>query len=89
MAHDDGGLAFPVNNLVCVHGEVVNAFATGGMSLRDWFAGQAMIGLAYQSCPHSKDDWFGVTRDAVAAEAYRIADAMIAARKYGLEEQGG
>ena len=51
------------------------------LSLRDWFAGQALSQIAHyamadgwiESGPH----W----RDAVAYEAYKFADAMIAARK--------
>ena len=39
---NDGGSAFPVPYLVSVNGEVQNLGATGGMSLRDWFAGQAL-----------------------------------------------
>lgn len=43
-----------------------------GMSLRDWFAGQALAGMM------ASDD--GSTPENVAAEAYEIADAMLAAR---------
>lgn len=44
----------------------------GGMELRDWFAGLAMS--AY--CQVDSDD---AARE-IAADAYRIADAMMAAR---------
>ncbi len=44
-----------------------------GMSLRDWFAGQAMIGVAaYAGEP--------VPPDLLAKAAYGFADAMLAAR---------
>jgi uncharacterized protein YodC (DUF2158 family) len=67
---DDGGPAFPI---VCV-GEY-----SPGMTLRDWFAGQALKG-AYAS-------WMAECRDAntspegMANECYLIADAMLKARK--------
>ncbi|MCW2276350.1 hypothetical protein GJ654_18660 [Rhodoblastus acidophilus] len=76
---DDGGPAFP--NLEYVegqrdgHGDTIDGYtvATGGMSLRDWFAGQALTGLLAAceiSCPASL----------FAKEAYAAADAMLAAR---------
>lgn len=43
-----------------------------GMSLRDWFAGRALSGLVM-------DGWG--TQQEVAEEAYRIAGAMLEARK--------
>ena len=51
-----------------------------GMSLRDWFAGQALVGLV------NKDNvglGAGDETDAAATAwaAYRIADAMIAQRR--------
>ena len=46
----------------------------GGMRLRDWFAGQAMIGVAaYAGEP--------VPPELLAKAAYGFADAMILARK--------
>jgi hypothetical protein len=45
-----------------------------GMTLRDWFAGRAMANL----------QWYRDDDNAKSAElAYRIADAMIAAREKG------
>lgn len=61
----DGGPAFPVapDDLV----------GSKGMTLRDWFAGQALAGLSAQ---------FGseLAPPAFAAFAYQLADAMLAAR---------
>jgi hypothetical protein len=63
---------------------VVQAFPSGGgpgMTLRDWFAGQALVGIsgaevgAFASQEGASDDvrfW--------AKAAYIIADAMLAAR---------
>ncbi len=43
-----------------------------GMSLRDWFAGQALVGAAqYQSCQPSPEG--------MAQRAYELADAMLKA----------
>ena len=53
-----------------------------GMSIRDWFAGQALAGLmaGYQSGP------MGI--DACAQVAIETADAMLRARERG-QEGGG
>ncbi len=50
-----------------------------GLTKREWFAGQALIGVL--SCGRG---WTGVFEDEVSKTAYRIADAMIAR-----SEQGG
>ena len=82
---EDGGPAFPQLEAVAGerdgHGDAIEAFtvATGGMSLRDYFAGQALAGyFACSTTPH---------QNAVGKEEaeylYRMADAMIAARKGG------
>jgi hypothetical protein len=75
----DGGPAFPVTEY------------GNGMSLRDWFAGQALAGL-------NIDDWCdSVTTDptmdagraygALAKFAYNAADAMIAERNRRLNDE--
>lgn len=47
-----------------------------GMSLRDWFAGQALAGgMVTIGQYHGPIKW-----DAFAADCYRAADAMLAAR---------
>ena len=69
--HKDGGPAFPA----C--GEA-NINDTMGMSLRDWFAGQAIAGMLANP---------QVGRTTTAAQivepAYALADAMLAARSTG------
>lgn len=61
------------------------AFPTGaddteGMTLRDWFAGQALAGVL-TSCAHPKITGpIGLEPTAYATLAYRIADAMLAVR---------
>ena len=66
----DGGHAFPfITPLRDIqHVET-------GMSLRDYFAGQALAGLAG---PHG--DGFSLPEEDFAEWAYRYADAMLAAR---------
>jgi hypothetical protein len=66
MTAQDGGPAFPVPTLNA------DLQRQDGMSLRDWFAGQALVGLSTHFDP------------AVAADrAYSLADAMLAARRAG------
>lgn len=48
-----------------------------GMSLRDWFAGQALIGIIAR--PLSPGE--GLCEHSIAQGAYEYADAMLAARK--------
>lgn len=61
---NDGGPAFPDDN------------SQVGMSLRDYFAGQALAGIS----ANPREDYSGTTRDDKANESYRQADAMLAAR---------
>lgn len=44
-----------------------------GMTLRDWFAGQALAG--FMACENTSAPWYDW-----AGNAYRMADAMLAAR---------
>lgn len=44
-AHNDGGPAFPRNITVFGHQNKIDADTGTGMSLRDWFAGQALPAL--------------------------------------------
>lgn len=64
----DGGPAFPVVETHPVHGSRIDF----GMSLRDYFAGQALAGLAVQSYASAVF---------LAESAYRIADEMLKARQ--------
>lgn len=77
---DDGGPAFPFvaegGAMSGLHPEI-----SVGMSLRDWFAGQALAGWL-ASFPVDA----AVKVPNVASFAYEIADAMLTARKEG---QGG
>ncbi len=55
---------------------------TQGMTLRDYFAGQALAGL--NASLSSSSDWpTGNTIEVMTQNAYSQADAMITARKGG------
>ncbi len=76
MAMEDGGPAFPTTLQVNAFGTIEQE-AHDGMSLRDWFAGQALAGLLPTDTTHTNAD--------LAQAAYNLADAMLAAR----ERKGG
>ena len=75
---NDGGPAFPteVSGMACSKQVADDLFqfsgATPGMSLRDWFAGQALL-------TNECRNWPSVASAAEAA--YNFADAMIKARE--------
>ena len=77
---DHGGAAFPTldhngHSLVC---------REFGMSLRDWFAGQALAGLCANKPWQAAASWKELSvREAMAVEAVLSADALIAALKRG------
>jgi len=62
---DDGGTAFPAEGIASLG----SRYCTPGMSLRDWFAGQAMV-LVDAELPV----------DQFAKQTYIIADAMLRER---------
>ena len=70
MSINDGGPAYPVPDFHMANGQV--QLGSCGMSLRDHFAG-----LAMQAIIHDTQLGF----DAICAEAYQYADAMLAARE--------
>jgi hypothetical protein len=80
--HKEGGPAFPVSLPGCGDN------GWHGMTLRDWFAAQAVAGgFARTEVPeYDLRDMFGKNRTSIrreeilAADAYRIADAMLARR---------
>lgn len=85
---EDGGPAYPVveSFLERQYGREAHRFThdvttVGGMSLRDWFAGQALAG---SSVSEFADDQFRL----LAKRSYAIADAMIAARQMGAQTGG-
>jgi hypothetical protein len=74
----DGGHAFPVLQYT-QNGYVV--LASGGMTLRDWFAGKALSGmLSYPGDERRGSYHNNSTPDLIAVDAYGLADAMLRAR---------
>lgn len=72
MSTFDGGPAFPVDERVL--------YDSSGMTLRDWFAGQAIVAL-FAATAHPQHPGIGSKDyDGAGMEAYRIADAMLKAR---------
>jgi len=77
----DGGPAFPrplSTGIIIREGveQHIDCFPQAGMSLRDWFAGQALAGI--QANPH-----FDLVHgeEYTAERAYAYADAMLSARE--------
>lgn len=72
IVRNDGGPAFPVLD---------EPHFTFGMSLRDWFAGQALAALGtWTPLPQVENLWCEAAYKARADLAYGQADAMLAAR---------
>ena len=74
VKRDDGGPAFPTEP-----NTQPGMYVHHGMTLRDYFAGQAMVG-----CYAALDEGIRTSDEDLAMDAalfYRIADAMLAARK--------
>lgn len=96
MTKSDGGPAFPTKGGMCVfvpeetgivdrlkdqvREEIEKPFA--GMTLRDWFAGQALIGLMSDPGlrPCNVDEF-----EHMAHRLYQVADAMLTERQKGGE----
>lgn len=73
---DDGGPAFPIPMTAFPDGRVTdpyNGYGMGGMSLRAWFAGQALCGLV--------QDPNMTTSERAVEGAIEMADLMIAKLK--------
>jgi hypothetical protein len=71
----DGGPAFPnMDDAEFESGSHSPVLTHGGMSLRDWFAGQALAGLSEEPLGINTAKW-----------AYELADAMLAERAKGGE----
>lgn len=89
---EDGGPAFPrppvINTNPADDGGYESSHAEG-MSLRDWFAGQAIMGICQYGLGTLAVEWTenGIGNERVshlrscATIAYGIADAMLAARE--------
>lgn len=80
---NDCGPAFPKATVVCANGSVIDVLSTGGMSLRDWFAGQALIAMHIHTAliETQLEDAEGANIIENARDAYKYADAMLKARE--------
>jgi hypothetical protein len=79
--NEDGGPAYPCERMAI--GSLGQSYPVQeqGMSLRDWFAGQAMAGML--AGYHHSEREFWPDSNHVAVSAYDYADEMLAARKAG------
>lgn len=76
---NDGGPAFPIPvppEIEVARGSMEFPFGHQGMTLRDWFAGQALA----EAIRLHNDGYYDGGNDAIAKCAYQFADALIAAR---------
>ncbi|CUA90843.1 hypothetical protein Ga0061061_1168 [Chelatococcus sambhunathii] len=86
-ARYDGGPAFPQFDVVSGerdgHGDLIEPFtsASGGMSRRDWFAGQVLPAVFASAVRHNDGtgSTWPVTISEVAEKSFAVADAMLAA----------
>jgi len=83
--HDDGGPAFAFSG---TPEQFKQGYADSGMTLRDWYAGQAMAALIGSadslraSADKALEDGRGEQAGhVIARQAYRMADAMIAEKR--------
>ena len=68
---DDGGPAFPM--------ATVDGWFQIGMTLRQWFAGQALAGICVNDeYWRLNEEYRGKSASELAHRAYQVADAMIA-----------
>jgi hypothetical protein len=72
MSKPDGGPAFP-HHFKALNGETMSK--AQGMSLRDYFAAEAMKSVLNQKDAHDGREWTNA-----AWIAYQVADAMLAER---------
>jgi hypothetical protein len=72
---NDGGPAFP--DVQFTHNNGDTSFKNNGMTLRDYFAGQVLAGIAASRHVSEQDTWLGVV-------SYKIADHMLRERMKNL-----
>lgn len=74
---NDGGNAFPTPIVVPGSNNTVHVESGTGMTLRDYFAAQALTTIAGND---RRDDVDGINYKYSALRAYKYADAMLAER---------
>jgi len=81
----DGGSAFPSETLSHYQdnaGNMTPVFETkGGLSIRDYFAGQALCGLLATTIDWSEKNGKEKINKVISEMSYELADAMIAERE--------
>ena len=68
---NDGGSAFPYH----IDESAIHVTDFPGMTLRDWFAGQALAGMI------GTERWEQIDIKHIAVGAFDVANAMLAARE--------
>jgi len=77
-ATNDGGPAFP---MAASTGDPRDGvYRQNGMTLRDWFAGQALAGLLGNAEFHVEPEDGDEVPKLIATNVYQMADAMLKAR---------
>jgi len=79
MSKNDGGPAFPSQPIQQMPGVGGIMIEQGGMTLRDWFAGQALAGVCGSPELMATINPGGGDR-AIAQACWQMADAMLAER---------
>ena len=80
MSDKTGGPAFPLAAVTTLNGDTDGGW--NGMTLRDWFAGQALQGLlANPKLQQAIMDHGGALGGWIESSAFGFADAMIAERE--------
>lgn len=80
MNNKDGGPAFPCLNVFTDRDGDISSNNDSGMTLRDWFAGQALAGGSINLMIErsvNRNFW----NELAAQSAYELADAMIKERE--------
>jgi len=78
FAEKEGGPAFPAQDFRTDEKGIIHAIGIHGMTLRDYMAGQALVGLL--SGYNGPNSPFHEHHPSLAENCFKIADAMIAAR---------
>lgn len=88
MARDEGGPAFPAQPIYEHPGGATSMSSQNGMTLRDYFAGRALVAMDAwtpqidldHTISYGSAEWHVKARQARAEYAYAQADAMLAER---------
>jgi hypothetical protein len=74
---NNGGPVYPCKKQIRSNGEIIATHKYSGMSLRDLFAAQALMGIINHPAMHPDD----ASKLGCALLAYEYADAMVQARE--------